>query len=162
MLIKPDVHMHISFRMPLGRKYPSLTEYRRPDGKTSPFDLKYLSTWRSDRSICYLWYIWFTISMVRTNVLLQPWRRAVSHAVRPRTTIPAYQSRCFRATARSSASDKSQSFKNQLYESTQQRLKRERAEQERFSQYQTQSPGGRYAALMFGMRLAQGFVPWVP
>lgn len=43
------------------------------------------------------------------------------------------------------------SFKGQLYESTQQRLKRERAEQERFSQYQTQSPGSRYAALMFGM-----------
>ncbi|KAF3390919.1 D-lactate dehydrogenase [cytochrome] [Talaromyces pinophilus] len=41
------------------------------------------------------------------------------------------------------------SFKGQLYESTQQRLKRERAEQERFSQYQTQSPGSRYAALMF-------------
>ena len=44
-----------------------------------------------------------------------------------------------------------QSFKGQLYESTQQRLKRERAEQERFAQYQTQSPGGRYAAMMFGM-----------
>ncbi|OKL58464.1 D-lactate dehydrogenase [Talaromyces atroroseus] len=41
------------------------------------------------------------------------------------------------------------SFKGQLYESTQQRLKRERAEQERFSQYQTQSPGARYAALTF-------------
>jgi D-lactate dehydrogenase (cytochrome) len=44
-----------------------------------------------------------------------------------------------------------QSFKSQLYESTQQRLKRERAEQERFAQYQqTQSPAGRSAALVFG------------
>ncbi|KAF7167938.1 hypothetical protein CNMCM5623_001152 [Aspergillus felis] len=89
--------------------------------------------------------------MVGSNVLLQPWRRAVFHTVRPRTTIPTYQYRYFRATARISANDKSQSFKNQLYESTQQRLKRERAEQERFSQYQTQSPGGRYAALMFAL-----------
>lgn len=46
--------------------------------------------------------------------------------------------------------EKRQSFKGQLYESTQQRIKRERAEQERFSQYQTQSSGARYAALMFG------------
>lgn len=44
------------------------------------------------------------------------------------------------------------SFKSQLYESTQQRLKRERAEQEKFAQYQTQSPAGRSAALVFGMR----------
>jgi D-lactate dehydrogenase (cytochrome) len=43
-----------------------------------------------------------------------------------------------------------QSFKGQLYESTQQRIKRERAEQERFSQYQTQSSGARYAGLTFG------------
>lgn len=43
-----------------------------------------------------------------------------------------------------------QSFKSQLYESTQQRLKRERAEQEKFAQLQTQSPGGRSAALVFG------------
>ncbi|KAJ5180776.1 hypothetical protein N7492_003986 [Penicillium capsulatum] len=50
------------------------------------------------------------------------------------------------------ADDKPQaSFKSQLYESTQQRLKRERAEQERFSQYQTESPGGRYAGLMFAL-----------
>lgn len=49
------------------------------------------------------------------------------------------------------ADDKPQPFKNQLYESTQQRLKRERAEQERYAQYQTQSLGGRYAALMFAL-----------
>ncbi|KAH8692442.1 D-lactate dehydrogenase [Talaromyces proteolyticus] len=41
------------------------------------------------------------------------------------------------------------SFKGQLYESTQQRLKRERAEQEKYSQYHTASSGGRYAALLF-------------
>ncbi|RAL04381.1 FAD-binding oxidoreductase [Aspergillus ibericus CBS 121593] len=49
------------------------------------------------------------------------------------------------------ADDKPQPFKHQLYESTQQRIKRERAEQERYSQYQTQSQGGRYAALMFAL-----------
>lgn len=48
--------------------------------------------------------------------------------------------------------EKPPSFKSQLYESTQQRLKRERAEQERFARYQTQSPGGRYAAMLFSMR----------
>lgn len=42
------------------------------------------------------------------------------------------------------------SFKGQLYESTHQRLLRERAEQERFAQYQTQSPAARYVALTFG------------
>ncbi|OJJ54018.1 hypothetical protein ASPSYDRAFT_478726 [Aspergillus sydowii CBS 593.65] len=49
------------------------------------------------------------------------------------------------------ADEKPQPFKNQLYESTQQRLRRERAEQERYAQYQTQSQGGRYAALMFAL-----------
>lgn len=44
-----------------------------------------------------------------------------------------------------------QSFKAQLYESTQQRLKRERSEQERFARYQTRSPGGRYVAMIFGI-----------
>ncbi|EAA61899.1 hypothetical protein AN9066.2 [Aspergillus nidulans FGSC A4] len=47
------------------------------------------------------------------------------------------------------ADEKPQPFKNQLYESTQQRLRRERAEQERYAQYQTQSQGGRYAAMVF-------------
>ncbi|KAL4901832.1 hypothetical protein BDW74DRAFT_159681 [Aspergillus multicolor] len=47
--------------------------------------------------------------------------------------------------------EKPQPFKNQLYESTQQRLRRERAEQERYAQYQNQSQGGRYAALMFAL-----------
>lgn len=62
------------------------------------------------------------------------------------------QQRLFVSSARHQATEKhQQSFKSQLYESTQQRLKRERAEQERFAQYQTQSPGGRYAALVFGM-----------
>ncbi|KAL4972701.1 hypothetical protein BDW66DRAFT_116235 [Aspergillus desertorum] len=49
------------------------------------------------------------------------------------------------------ADEKPQSFKNQLYESTQQRLRRERAVQERYAQYQTQSQGGRYAAMMFAL-----------
>jgi D-lactate dehydrogenase (cytochrome) len=55
----------------------------------------------------------------------------------------------FGASARCLANEKHASFKSQLYESTQQRLKRERAEQERFAQYQPQSAGGRYAALVF-------------
>lgn len=54
------------------------------------------------------------------------------------------------STRRHANEKQQQSFKSQLYESTQQRLKRERAEQERFAQYQTQSPGSRYAALVFG------------
>ncbi|KAL4753359.1 hypothetical protein BDW72DRAFT_31447 [Aspergillus terricola var. indicus] len=49
------------------------------------------------------------------------------------------------------ADEKPQPFKNQLYESTQQRLRRERAEQERYAQYQIQSQGGRYAAMMFAL-----------
>ncbi|KAJ5698241.1 D-lactate dehydrogenase [Penicillium macrosclerotiorum] len=58
----------------------------------------------------------------------------------------------FAASVRCYANEKQQqSFKSQLYESTQQRLKRERAEQERFSEYQNQSSGGRYAAMMFAL-----------
>lgn len=57
----------------------------------------------------------------------------------------------FGTSSKQAEDAKPQSFKSQLYESTQQRLKRERAEQERFSQFQTQSPGGRYAALTFAL-----------
>lgn len=53
------------------------------------------------------------------------------------------------------------SFKSQLYESTQQRLKRERAEQEKFAQLQTQSPAGRNAALIFGT-VPQSNIPASP
>ncbi|KAE8145374.1 hypothetical protein BDV25DRAFT_164807 [Aspergillus avenaceus] len=62
-----------------------------------------------------------------------------------------HQQRHFRASSHQCADDKPQPFKHQLYESTHQRLKRERAEQERYAQYQTQSQGGRYAALMFAL-----------
>jgi len=81
--------------------------------------------------------------------------RVVLRAARPRPTQIQFanQQRLFGASVRREADAKSHSFKNQLYESTQQRLKRERAEQERFAQYQTQSPGGRYAAMMFGMQI---------
>lgn len=83
--------------------------------------------------------------------------RAVLRAARPRPIYIQFanQQRLFGASVRRQADDKSHSFKNQLYESTQQRLKRERAEQERFAQYQTQSPGGRYAAMMFGMQISR-------
>ncbi|PTU22223.1 hypothetical protein P175DRAFT_0523363 [Aspergillus ochraceoroseus IBT 24754] len=64
------------------------------------------------------------------------------------------QRRGFQASTRCLyAEEKPQPFKSQLYESTQQRLKRERAEQERYAQYQTDSQAGRYAALMFALAL---------
>ncbi|KAL4991732.1 hypothetical protein BDW68DRAFT_184653 [Aspergillus falconensis] len=63
-----------------------------------------------------------------------------------------HQRRCFQNSRQcQSADEKPQPFKNQLYESTQQRLRRERVEQERYAQYQTQSQGGRYAAMMFAL-----------
>ncbi|KAJ5681517.1 D-lactate dehydrogenase [Penicillium maclennaniae] len=71
--------------------------------------------------------------------------------VRPRPLSSLSQQRLFGASARCLANEKQASFKSQLYESTQQRLKRERAEQERFAQYQPQSAGGRYAALVFAL-----------
>lgn len=67
-----------------------------------------------------------------------------------RTRPPPRLLRHFASSAKQAKEN--QSFKSQLYESTQQRLKRERAEQEKFAQYQTQSPAGRSAALVFGMR----------
>ncbi|KAL2214849.1 proteins the FAD binding domain-containing protein [Thermoascus aurantiacus ATCC 26904] len=85
--------------------------------------------------------------------------RAVLQAARPKPAKSGhvavqrhatYLQRYFGASAQH-WKEKTQSFKSQLYESTQQRLKRERAEQERFAQYQTQSPGGRYAALIFAL-----------
>ncbi|THC95078.1 hypothetical protein EYZ11_005436 [Aspergillus tanneri] len=60
------------------------------------------------------------------------------------------QSRSIQASVQHNSNERQRSFKNQLYESTQQRLKRERADQERHAQYQKQSQGSRYAALMFG------------
>ncbi|PWY66858.1 hypothetical protein BO70DRAFT_433034 [Aspergillus heteromorphus CBS 117.55] len=68
---------------------------------------------------------------------------------RPPPPIPLKRGFC--ASVQLYGDEKPQPFKHQLYESTQQRLKRERAEQKRYSQYQTQSQGGRYAALMFAL-----------
>lgn len=66
--------------------------------------------------------------------------------------VTVLQQRQFGASPRYLEDAKPQnSFKTQLFESTHQRLKRERAEHDRFSQQQPPSPGGRYAALMFGM-----------
>jgi D-lactate dehydrogenase (cytochrome) len=65
------------------------------------------------------------------------------------TSIPKdviRQQRAFRVSLQRKEQEK-QSFKGQLYESTQQRLKRERAEQERFSRSQRDPPGLRYAAI---------------
>lgn len=78
--------------------------------------------------------------------------------IRSRPLSALSQQRLFGASARCLANEKQASFKSQLYESTQQRLKRERAEQERFAQYQPQSAGGRYAALVFGVSHDQ-FLP---
>lgn len=83
-------------------------------------------------------------TMVRPNAL-----RGALNSIRARPAVP--QQRLFSVSSRCHANDKQTSFKSQLYESTQQRLQRERAEQERYAQYQTQSPGGRYAAMLFGM-----------
>jgi D-lactate dehydrogenase (cytochrome) len=78
--------------------------------------------------------------------------RGALRTIQSRPSTGISQQRLFAASARYRANEKQQaSFKSQLYESTQQRLKRERAEQERYAQYQTQSSGGRYAAMMFGM-----------
>ena len=89
----------------------------------------------------------FSASMSRTRTAAL---RGALRSLRARPT-EVQQQRLFAASARCQNDPKpQQSFKSQLYESTQQRLKRERAEQERFAQYQTQPPGGRYAALMFG------------
>ncbi|KAL3457628.1 hypothetical protein BJX64DRAFT_14905 [Aspergillus heterothallicus] len=90
--------------------------------------------------------------MVQPTTLrpLRPMLRALNHH-NNQTAILSSQRRAFQLSTRRSAEEKPQPFKNQLYESTQQRLKRERAEQERYAQYQTQSEGGRYAAMMFAL-----------
>ena len=75
-------------------------------------------------------------------------------APRRPSPVPVLLQRQFGAGCRYLEDPKPQnSFKTQLFESTHQRLKRERAEHERYSQHQPQSPSGRYAALMFGMPL---------
>ncbi|KAJ5876118.1 Vanillyl-alcohol oxidase C-terminal subdomain 2 [Penicillium soppii] len=79
--------------------------------------------------------------MVRLNAL------ALVRNLRTRS-VPI-RTRQFSASA--TKPKENQSFKSQLYESTQQRLKRERAEQEKFAQLQTQSPAGRSAALVFAL-----------
>ncbi|KAL3494259.1 hypothetical protein BJX62DRAFT_198225 [Aspergillus germanicus] len=89
--------------------------------------------------------------MVRPTTL-RPFRPALRALQQPRAQTPLLQQRrAFQLSNRQFAEEKPQPFKNQLYESTQQRLKRERAEQERYAQYQTQSQGGRYAAMMFAL-----------
>ncbi|KAL4784483.1 hypothetical protein BJX76DRAFT_217316 [Aspergillus varians] len=90
--------------------------------------------------------------MVRPNTI-RPFRPILRALQQPSSRTPLlHQRRGFQISRPSrSVDEKTQPFKNQLYESTQQRLKRERAEQERYAQYQTQSQGGRYAALMFAL-----------
>ncbi|KAL2824732.1 hypothetical protein BDW59DRAFT_81595 [Aspergillus cavernicola] len=90
--------------------------------------------------------------MVRQNTM-RPFRPILRALQQSNNRAPLlHQQRGFQ-TSRScrSADEKPQPFKNQLYESTQQRLRRERAEQERYAQYQNESQGGRYAALMFAL-----------
>lgn len=89
-----------------------------------------------------------SLSMVRPPT---PALREAIRNIRSRPVSALSQQRLFGASARCLANEKQASFKSQLYESTQQRLKRERAEQERFAQYQPQSAGGRYAALVFSV-----------
>ncbi|PYH42169.1 FAD-binding oxidoreductase [Aspergillus saccharolyticus JOP 1030-1] len=94
--------------------------------------------------------------MIRSYPFRAAWgtRRLVHSSVRfgcTRLAPVELQRRAFCRSTRCASEEKSQPFKHQLYESTQQRLKRERAEQERYSAYQTQSQGGRYAAMMFAL-----------
>lgn len=58
------------------------------------------------------------------------------------------QRRTFRTTVPFKQEERS--FKGQLYESTSQRLQRERAEQARFAKERGESKGGRNAAITFG------------
>ncbi|KAL4917057.1 hypothetical protein BDW62DRAFT_184464 [Aspergillus aurantiobrunneus] len=90
--------------------------------------------------------------MARQNLMhsFRPILRAL-HQSSCRTPL-LHQRRGFQVSMECRSTDeKPQPFKNQLYESTQQRLRRERAEQERYAQYQTQTQGGRYAGLMFAL-----------
>ncbi|KAJ5895519.1 hypothetical protein N7495_007210 [Penicillium taxi] len=80
--------------------------------------------------------------MVRPPTLQGALRSLRARPVIPRQRFFGVSARCYNEKTQAS-------FKSQLYESTQQRLKRERADQERFAQYQTESTGGRYAALLF-------------
>lgn len=92
-----------------------------------------------------------TTSRLSTTMATTPALRGTLRNIRLRPATHFTQQRLFAISTRYQANEKQQqSFKSQLYESTQERLKRERAEQERFARYQTQSPGGRYAALVFG------------
>ena len=101
--------------------------------------------------------------MIRPESLLR--LRGTMRTIQPRMSrrvrspfLSSPQRRGLRVSVQHRADEKPQPFKHQLYESTQQRLKRERAEQERYSQYQTQSQGGRYAALMFGTPITQSLL----
>ncbi|KAL6230816.1 hypothetical protein BDW75DRAFT_221692 [Aspergillus navahoensis] len=89
--------------------------------------------------------------MVRPTAM-RPFRPILRASQQPSRMYLLHQRRGFHNSRRCRLADeKPQPFKNQLYESTQQRLRRERAEQERYAQYQTQSQGGRYAAMMFAL-----------
>ena len=60
--------------------------------------------------------------------------------------------RLFAASSGRGQDEKPRPFKSQLYDSTQQRISRERAEHDRFSQHQSQlSAGARYAAITFSL-----------
>ena len=52
-------------------------------------------------------------------------------------------------------SEEKKDFKGQLFESTTQRLQRERAEQRRFAKERGEHSGGRNTAITFGMRFLQ-------
>lgn len=105
-----------------------------------------------------------TATMLRPTANTFPSLRVVALRSRPKSSnipwIHAGQRRQFGVSTKLCQDERPQSFKNQLYESTQQRLRRERAEQARFSQYQTQSAGSRYAALTLGMDVAHSHA-WV-
>src|SRR5437762_435308 len=87
----------------------------------------------------------------RSLIVAKPFRTVCQKQIikGANTSIPKdviRQQRAFGASLQRKEQEK-QSFKSQLYESTQQRLRREREEQERFSRSQREPPGLRYAAI---------------
>lgn len=90
------------------------------------------------------------VSLSRTVLQRQPVRTVQAHSI-DNDRLPLRFSRGFSA-ARPRLDEKRPSFMSQLYESTQQRIQRERAEQERYSQYQTRSMGSRFMGTLFGMK----------
>lgn len=85
------------------------------------------------------------------HLLLAP---RTQQAARALLAHPRHQRRWFRASSSCGQDEKPRPFKSQLHDSTQQRMNRERSEQERFSGHHTHvSRGARSAAITFSLVL---------